>query len=81
MMSMYQWCKIFKEYDSVKHPPSPLIGQPRIIVCAVLTAIEEVYKNEADAYLDKLMWWFAIHHNIAISHSSLQWNLEEAGLT
>ena len=27
------------------------------------------------------MWWLAIHHDIAISRSSLQQNLEEAGLT
>jgi len=79
--SMYRWRKIFEDYDSVKRPPSPLIGRPRIIVRAVLTAIQEVYKNEADAYLDELMWWLAIHHDITISRSSLQRNLEEAGLT
>jgi transposase len=75
--SMYRWRKIFEDYDSVKRPLSPLIGRPRIIVRAILTAIQEVYKNEADAYLDELMWWL----NIAISHSTLQRNLEEAGLT
>ena len=79
--SLYRWRKIFEEYNSVKHPPSPLIGQPRIIVRAVLTAIQDVYKNEADAYLDELMWWLAVHHDITISRSSLQWNLKEARLT
>jgi transposase len=79
--SIYRWRKIFEEYNSVKRPPSSLIGRPRIIVRAVLTAIQEVYKNEADVYLDELMWWLAIHHDIVISRSSLQQNLEEAGLT
>ena len=79
--SMYWWRKIFEDYDSIKRPPSPLIGRPRIIVCAVLTAIQEVYKNKANTYLDELMWWLAIHHDITISRSSLQQNLEEAGLT
>ena len=27
------------------------------------------------------MWWLAVHHDITISRSSLQWNLKEAGLT
>ena len=79
--SLYRWRKIFEEYNSIKHPPSLLIGRPRIILRAVLTAIQDVYKNEADAYLDELMWWLAVHHDITISRSSLQRNLEEARLT
>ena len=34
--SLYRWRKIFEEYNTVKHPPSPLIGRPRIIVSFVL---------------------------------------------
>jgi len=29
-----------------------------------MTAIKEVYNNEADAYLDELVWWLAIHQQI-----------------
>ena len=48
-----------------------------------MTAIKEVYKAEADVYLDKLVWWLTIHHNIAILKSALQnlKNLQDAGLT
>jgi len=78
---MYQWCNIFSEFSSVNSPPSPLLRRPRIIVHAVLTAIKEVYHNEADAYLDELVWWLAIHHNIVISCSTFHKNLQDAGPT
>lgn len=44
-------------------------------------AIKQLYDNEADVYLDKLIWWLAIQHDIDISCSALQSNLEDAGLT
>jgi hypothetical protein len=40
-----------------------------------------VYRNDPDIYLDELVFWLAVHHDIAISKSALQKNLEEAGLT
>ena len=79
--SMYRWRKLFENNRTVSHPTSPIKGRPRIIAWAVLTAIKEVYNNEADAYLDELVWWLAIHHDIAISWSALQRNLRDAGLT
>ncbi|EDR07397.1 uncharacterized protein LACBIDRAFT_327871 [Laccaria bicolor S238N-H82] len=79
--SIYQWRSIFAEFSSVNRPPSPLLGRPRIIVRTVLTAIKEVYHNEVDAYLDELVWWLAIHHDIVISRSALHKNLLDAGLT
>ena len=79
--SMYRWRKLFEDLQNVEQPASPIKGRPRIIARAVLTAIQEVYKNEADAYLDELAWWLAIHHDIAISRSALQQTLREAGLT
>ena len=79
--SMYRWHKIFDEYNSVTHPWSGLVGHPHILVRAVVTSIKEIYNNEADAYLDELVWWLAIHHDIAISRSALHKNLQEVGLT
>jgi len=79
--SVYWWRNIFAAFHSVTRPPSGLVGRPRILVRAVLTAIKEVYKAEADAYLDELVWWLAIHHDIVISRSALQKNLQDAGLT
>ena len=78
---MYWWHNIFAEFSSVNRPPSGLLRRLNIIICAVLTAIREVYHNEADAYLDELVWWLGIHHDIAISHSTLHKNLQDAGLT
>ncbi|KJA16998.1 hypothetical protein HYPSUDRAFT_111694, partial [Hypholoma sublateritium FD-334 SS-4] len=79
--SIYRWRKIFEEFQTVNRPPSAPIGRPRAIIRAVMTAITEVYHNEADAYLDELVWWLAIHHDIPISRGALQKNLVSAGLT
>lgn len=46
-----------------------------------MTATKEVYHNEANVYLDELVWWLAIHHDIAITQSTLHKNLQDAGLT
>jgi hypothetical protein len=48
---------------------------------AVLTAVKEVCKGEQDLYLDELVFWLAIDHDIVISKSALHMNLKEAGLT
>ncbi|KAJ7717202.1 hypothetical protein B0H16DRAFT_1247678, partial [Mycena metata] len=79
--SIYRWAALFDEFGSVSPPPSPIIGRPRIIGLAALTAIKEIYTKHADTYLMELQWWLLIHHAISISISSLQETLERAGLT
>ena len=79
--SKYCWCNIFADFGSVNWPPSALLRRPKIIIHTVLTAIREFYHNEADAYLDELIWWLGIHHNVTISCSTLHKNLQDASLT
>lgn len=79
--SIYRWRQIFEETQSVNRPPSAPMGRPRAIIRAVMTAIVEVYNNEADAYLNELVWWLAVHHDLPISQSALQKNLVSVGLT
>ena len=81
--SLYRWCNNFFEFGTVSRPLHlcKIQGHPCIIVQAVMTAIKEVYQNEADIYLDELVFWVAIHHDIAISCSALQRTLEDVGLT
>jgi hypothetical protein len=43
--------------------------------------VYDIYKGEPDTYLDELQWWLAVNHDIAISLSALQKNLQDAGLT
>ncbi|KAJ7077634.1 hypothetical protein B0H15DRAFT_738610, partial [Mycena belliarum] len=78
--SLYRWKKLFEEFGSQVCPQSPLRGHPRVITQAVLTAIYDIYQKNSTIYLDKLRWWLAIHHNIVISVSALQRNLEQVGL-
>ncbi|KAJ7632069.1 hypothetical protein B0H17DRAFT_894679, partial [Mycena rosella] len=79
--SLYRWAKIFEEFGSVNPPPPPIMGRPRIIGLATLTAVKEIYTKNADTYLTELKWWLIIHHDINISISALQATLEKVGLT
>ena len=61
--------------------PSALRGPARILTRAVLTAVHTLYTTDPDLYLDEIVLWLAIHHNISISVSALQQSLTKAGLT
>jgi len=79
--SLYRWEAIFLEHENVIWPPSPLIRRTRIIARAALTAIQTLYKEESDIYLDELCTFLALEHNIFVSTSTISRNLKEAGLT
>ncbi|KAJ6465259.1 hypothetical protein DFH09DRAFT_1381958 [Mycena vulgaris] len=79
--SLYRWKKLFEEIGSTTRPPSPLIGRPRIITQAILSACYAIYQTDPDIFLEELRWWLAIHHGIVISVSALQKNLDDVGLT
>lgn len=46
-----------------------------------MTAIRQLYERHPDTYLDELQWYLMIHHDTAISISTLQQNLDKSGLT
>lgn len=79
--SLYRWQAILEEIGSVERPVGPLRGRPRLIGLLAMTAIQDIYSRHPDLYLDELQWFLAIHHDIAISISALQENLEKVGLT
>ncbi|KAJ7038443.1 hypothetical protein C8F04DRAFT_874612, partial [Mycena alexandri] len=79
--SLYRWREIFDEFGKVTKPPSPLRGRERIISLAALNAAKEIFFHDPSVMLDELMWYLAIHHDIAISKSALQATLVRAGLT
>ncbi|THU87052.1 hypothetical protein K435DRAFT_682351 [Dendrothele bispora CBS 962.96] len=76
--SMYRWRSLFEELGSVNRPPSVLRGRPRIIGMLSLQACRDIYARNSDTYLSELQWYLAIEHDIAISISALQANLEKA---
>ncbi|PCH39788.1 hypothetical protein WOLCODRAFT_68487 [Wolfiporia cocos MD-104 SS10] len=79
--SLYRWQHIFEDFGHAVKPPSPLHGRICIITRIVMDSIHLLYQNHPDTYLDELLFWLAIHHDIIISPSALQRNLREAGLT
>lgn len=79
--SVYRWQEIFEQYGATERRPSSLKGPARIITRAVLTAIEILYRSEPDLYLDELVLWLGVEHNIVISAPALHATLKRAGLT
>jgi transposase len=79
--SLYRWNAIFEEHGSVNRPHFYLRGRARILTLAVLTAVHTLYESDSDLYLDELVLWLALHHDIIISVSALQENLQTARLT
>ncbi|KAG2741767.1 hypothetical protein P692DRAFT_201726212 [Suillus brevipes Sb2] len=78
--SCYRWQQIFEEHGAVEKPPSPLIGRTRTITRALLMAIQDLFSEESDLYLDEVCTWLAFEHDIIISPSALSRNLEQAVL-
>jgi transposase len=79
--SCYRWRRIFDKLGTVNKPPSPLKGPTRIITRALLTAIENLFIEDSDIFLDEICTWLAFEHRITISTSALSRNLTQAGLT
>ena len=79
--SLYRWQGIFDQYGPVDRPPSAPKGPTRTITRAILTAVQTLYEHESDLYLDELVLWLGVEHNIAISVSALHETLKRAGLT
>ncbi|KAH6911785.1 hypothetical protein BKA70DRAFT_1079882, partial [Coprinopsis sp. MPI-PUGE-AT-0042] len=77
--SLYRWQKILDEHGTVTRPS--IRGQDRIISRAVMTAIYTLFENESDIYLDELVFWLAVQHDLVISKSALQATLARAGLS
>lgn len=46
-----------------------------------MTAVEDLFAEESDLFLDEICTWLAVEHNITISSSSLSRNLKQAGLS
>jgi hypothetical protein len=69
------------ELGTVNKPPSPLKGPTRIITQALLTAIEDLFIEDSDLFLDEVCTWLPFEHQITISTSALSRNLTQAGLT
>ena len=76
----YRWRTIFEELSTVSRPPSPLVGQTRLLTRAVLTALEYLSAEESDLFLDEACTWLGVVHGIMITPSTLSRNLLDAGL-
>jgi transposase len=80
-VSIYHWQVVFDEHSTVNQPPSPLVRRTRTLARALLTTCHMLFEEDSNIYLDEVVYWLAICHDIVISTSTLSRNLLEAGLT
>ena len=79
--SIFWWQAIFDEHGSVNRLLNALKGPEQIITRAVLTAVHTLYETDSDLYLNELVLWLAVEHDITISVLALHVTLKKAGLT
>jgi len=80
--SLFRWHAIFEEHGTVICPPSPLKGQGlRVLTHTLIQACKDLFSQETDLFLDEVVAWLVLTHDIAISTSTLSRNLAEASLT
>ncbi|KIK29407.1 hypothetical protein PISMIDRAFT_88936 [Pisolithus microcarpus 441] len=79
--SCYRWRQILEEHGSVNRPPSPLTGHAQTVTRALLTAMEDLFSEHPDLYLDEICTWLAVKHDIDLSTSSLSRTLNSVGLS
>ena len=75
--SIYHWQVVFDEHSTI----NPLVGRTRTLARALLTTCHMLFEEDFNIYLDEVVYWLAICHDIVISTSTLSRNLLEAGLT
>jgi len=76
--SCYCWRQILEEHGSVNQPPSPLRGHA--ITRAPLIAMEDMFSEDPDLYLDEICTWLTVEHNISTSISSFSHTLNSVDL-
>ncbi|PCH42712.1 hypothetical protein WOLCODRAFT_72066, partial [Wolfiporia cocos MD-104 SS10] len=73
--SLYHWQHIFEDFGRAVKPPSLLCGRIRIITHTVMDSIHLLYQNHPDTYLNKLLFWLAVHHEIAAEKDEEEWTV------
>ncbi|KAG1866757.1 hypothetical protein F4604DRAFT_1585545, partial [Suillus subluteus] len=65
--SIYHWEAVFAEHGAINHPPLSIRGQQLcILACALMMAYEALFAEESDLYLDEVVTWLALTHDISI---------------
>ncbi|KAJ8486860.1 hypothetical protein ONZ45_g14529 [Pleurotus djamor] len=78
--SIYRWLQNMQEFGNVNRPAGSR-GPSRRLTSAVVETITELLSTEPDLYLDELVVWLAINHDIAVSRPTVHQTLLDAGIT
>ena len=68
-------------YGSVIPPHNPLQGHPPALNAEQRNDLFDVLDQAPKMFLDEIQDWMALHHDAAISITSLHWVIQDAGLS
>ena len=79
--SLYRWRATLQQLGDVNRPVTRQLGRPRLMTTAITSGLHLLLATEPALYLDELVWWLGVQHDIVISKSALAVNLKALGLT
>ncbi|KAJ7134933.1 hypothetical protein C8R43DRAFT_857139, partial [Mycena crocata] len=79
--SIYRWKENYITHGSVRPPPSPLRGRPRILNPDQTHDLLTLLAEAPEMYLDEIADWVAITHDTGISITAIHTLIHDAGLT
>lgn len=79
--SIQRWERNLDVHGSVCPPKNPLQGRPPILTSRQTEELLLTVESAPELYLDELMEWLAIYHDVALSKSALHDILRDCGQT
>ncbi|KAF8589516.1 hypothetical protein K439DRAFT_1332429 [Ramaria rubella] len=75
--SLLRWSDNYERYGNVSSPRNPNCGQPRILTPGQVADLLALVKEAPEMFLDEMQDWMALHHDAAVSKTTLDRNIRE----
>lgn len=79
--SVQRWTRYARQYGSVIPPHNPAQGRPPILNGEVAQDLHALVIENPDIYLDEMLDWLVIAHDLGLSRSALAAHLRDVGLS
>ncbi|KAJ7133260.1 hypothetical protein C8R44DRAFT_611773, partial [Mycena epipterygia] len=79
--SVYRWRANQENYGTVRPPPNPLRGRPRILNPDQTHDLLTLLAESPELYLDEIMDWIAVTQDTGLSRTALHTLIHDSGLT
>ncbi|KAJ7817525.1 hypothetical protein B0H13DRAFT_1532645, partial [Mycena leptocephala] len=81
MASVYRWKENYETYGSVRPPPNPVQGRPRILNADQTHDLFTLLAEAPEMYLDEITDWIAVTHDEGISRTAIHTLIWDTGLS